>query len=139
MKLGIYEILNRVNAASGKKEKIEELRKHNDNQVLKLLLKMSLDKGLRWKLPEGEPPYKPSPDVDQQGMLYNEFKKFYLFLDDPRSANVTPIKRENIFINLLEALHPEDAKIVLKVKDKKPLGKGITEKLVAEAFPGLLQ
>lgn len=140
MQLGIAEILKRVSEKPTRKEKIEELRKYHDNSVLTLLLKMSMDKGLKWKIPEGEPPYKPSPDFDQQGMLYKEMKRMYLFLDGiPQSANISQLKREKLFIELLESLHPDDAKLLIAVKDKKPLAKGITEKLVAEAFPGLLQ
>lgn len=139
MKLGVAEILNRVAEYPSRQEKITALREHRDNHVLTLLLKMSFDKGLRWSLPEGAPPYKPAPNFDQQGMLYKEARRLYLFLDDPRSANLTKIKREKLFIDLLESLHPDDAKLLLNVKEKKPLAKGITQKLVEEAFPGLLQ
>ena len=139
MKLGIYEILDKVNEKTSRKDKVLELRKHDNNEVLKLVLKMSFDKNLRWILPEGPPPYRPSIDFDQQGMFYKEFRRLYLFIEDPRSAHLPPTKREKLFVDLLETLHPRDAEILVGMKEKKLPYKGITEKLVAESFPGLLQ
>jgi hypothetical protein len=49
-----------------------------------------------------------------------------------------PVRRETLFIELLENINPLEAKILLAVKDKKLPFKGLTAKLVEEAFPGLL-
>ena len=49
---------------------------------------------------------------------------------------MTPLKRETLFIGLLESIDPEDAKVLLAAKDKKL--KGITAAIVNEAFPGLI-
>ena len=46
-------------------------------------------------------------------------------------------KREEIFIGLIEAIHPEDAKLVIAMINKEKLN-GITKNVVEEAFPGLL-
>jgi len=43
-----------------------------------------------------------------------------------------------LFIEMLETIHPEDAKILLNMIQKKPPVKGLTEKVVKEAFPDLL-
>ena len=50
-----------------------------------------------------------------------------------------PLKREKIYIGLLEAIHPEDAKVVINMVNRKKPAKGITEKVVKEAFPSLIK
>lgn len=49
-----------------------------------------------------------------------------------------PTRREQLFIQFIEGLEPEDAKLMCSVKDKKIPYKGITAKLVNTAFPGLI-
>ena len=142
MKLGIYEILNAVNTKKTKKERLDELRKHTNNEVLQTLLKMAFDPELKWRLPFGAPPYTPSPNFDQQGMLYGEMRRFYIWARvDDRGDRIAPIKREQLWIDLLEHIHPEDAKVVCAVKDKNlpDVYQHVTKKLVAEAWPNLLQ
>jgi hypothetical protein len=50
------------------------------------------------------------------------------------------MKVESMFIKVLEAIHPKDAEVVIAMKDKKFNGKykGLTKKLVSDAFPGLI-
>jgi hypothetical protein len=45
-----------------------------------------------------------------------------------------------IFVKLLESLHPSEAQVVIWMKDKQLGGnyKGLTKKLVSDAFPGLI-
>jgi hypothetical protein len=52
---------------------------------------------------------------------------------------LNPIKRESIFIEVLETVSPEEAKLVLMMKDKKLTYKGINRKLIEEALPEILQ
>ena len=47
-------------------------------------------------------------------------------------------RREQIFIGILEGVHPEDAKLVISMINKQNI-KGLTRPVVEEAFPGLLQ
>ena len=54
------------------------------------------------------------------------------------NPNLKPLRREFLFIQLLESIDSEDAKLLLSVKDKKLPFKGITEKIVRQAFPDLL-
>jgi hypothetical protein len=84
-------------------------------------------------LPEGEPPFKPT--AEPMGMtptnLFSEAKRFYVFC----RKDLTAIKRESLFIGLLESIHPEEAKIVIAVKDQKlhKMFPKITHKLVSDA------
>ena len=134
MRLGIAEVLKQVSEQKTKEEKINVFRK-NDSSALRTVLKYALDPAVKWALPAGAPPYKPAPYLDQQAMLYNEARRLYLFIEGG-NPNLTPLKRETLFIGLLESIDPEDAKVLLAAKDKKL--KGVTAAIVNEAFPGLI-
>lgn len=129
------EILKEVSEA--KKEKKVELLRYYDSQPLRALLAHALDPNIVWRLPEGAPPYKPNEALDQHNRLYQEARKFYIFCDP--NLSLPSVKREALFIELLESVDPEDAKLLIAAKDKKVPYKGITLKLVQEAFPNLIQ
>ena len=63
--------------------------------------------------------------------------KFKYFVKGGQGDKMPKYKREQIFIGILEGVHPEDAKVVLSMINKEKF-KGITEPVVKEAFPNLL-
>lgn len=136
MRKSISEILKQVSEQSGKQSKIDMLRE-NYTPVLAQILQYALDPRIKWLLPEGEPPFKQNVFPGQETVLYSEARRLYLFVEGG-NPNLTNIRRETLFIQLLEMLHPEDAKVIIAAKDKKIPYKGITAKLVNEAFPGLI-
>ena len=136
MRLGIAEILKKVSELKTKEEKLDMLRK-NDNTAMRTVLKYAFDPKIQWALPEGKPPYKPCPYLDQENMLYHEARRLYLFLEGG-NPNLTNIKRESMFISLLESLAPADAELLCEVKEKRIPYKSINPQLVKEAFPGIL-
>lgn len=136
MRLGIAEILEQVSKKETKEEKIELLRKH-DTVPMRTILKSALDPSIKWNLPKGDPPYKPCPYLDQENMLYSETRRLYLFWEGG-NPNLKTVKREALFIAMLESLAPADAKLICAAKDKKLPYKGLTVKLINEAFPGLI-
>ena len=73
-----------------------------------------------------------SPENMGHNRLPREMRKFQYFF---KESNLNTIKREKLFIELLETVSPEEAKLVLMVKNKKLTYKGITRKLVEEALP----
>lgn len=89
-------------------------------------------------LPEGDPPYKPLEMPENWGYnrLPKEIKKFKYFVKNIPN-NLTKAKKEQMFIQMLETVSPEEAKLVLMIKDKKLKYKGITRKVVEEAIPSL--
>ena len=137
MHLGISEILKKVSEHKDAKTRKDELARFGNNKGVLAILQLAFDPNIKFNLPEGDPPYKPCQFQDQQAMLYNQLRKMYLFIGEG-NPNVTKMKREMLFVNMLESLDPEDAKLILAVKDKKMPYKGITKKLVNETFPGLL-
>lgn len=135
-KNGISEILKIVSEQKNTEDKVRKLQELN-TPVLQQILKYALDPFIIWKLPEGQPPYNPSPYDDTQGMLYQEARRMYLFIEGGND-NLTPLRREQLFISFLESIDKEDAKLIIAAKDKKIPYKGITAKLVNAAFPGLI-
>jgi hypothetical protein len=69
MKLGLGEILTKAAKMKTKEEKIEYLRK-NDSRPLQDIIQYALHPDIKWDLPEGTPPYTPTPYLDQETMLY---------------------------------------------------------------------
>ena len=130
-----HEIFTKVNNAKDKPLKIEVLRK-NDSQGLRMLLKAAFDPKITWELPEGTPPYMPNeaPAGTEHTSLLDESKKLYLFIKG--GSNIPKIKKESLFIQMLEALHKDDAQVLIDIKDKKLnlTFKGLTENCVKEAF-----
>jgi len=137
MKRTFHDLFTEVGNATKKADKIAILQKNSSAQ-LKQVLGMTYDPRVVWLLPEGEPPYKPMDKAsDQESGLFSEVRKLYLFVkgDSPTQRNLKPLRREQLFINMLESIDPDDAKVLLAMKEGKLPYKGLTRALVAEAFP----
>jgi ribosomal protein L7Ae-like RNA K-turn-binding protein len=101
------------------------------------MLRGAYDPKIVWLLPEGAPPYKANDLVDQQHRLYAEARKLYLFIEGG-NPNLKQLRREALFIELLETVDPDDAKLLLAVKEKHIPYPGVTKEVVAKAFPNIL-
>jgi hypothetical protein len=136
----ISEILEHADKLKGKQAKIEYLRSQVHNKVLLMILKATYDAAIKFALPEGAPPYEECEFVDQHGRLYQEARKIHLFLTPEcgGNPNLHQIKRETIFIQLLEGIDPKEAKVLVGMKEKDLPYKNITGELIDEAFPNLL-
>lgn len=136
MKLGVAEILKKASDIPNIEARVDWLRRY-DSQALRQILAGALDPRVKWLLPEGDPPYKPNDLVDQHHRLYTEARKLYLFVEGG-NPNLKQLRREALFIELIESLDPEDAKLLLAVKDKRMPYPGITKEVANLAFPGLI-
>lgn len=137
----VSEILALVEKAKTKDEKKQILLQHNTNHALLFMLCLSYDPNLRWYLPEGAPPFKKEVDKPmgyQQTTIQNELRRFYIW-GNP-DVNIPKVKKEALFIEMLEGLHHTEADIVIACKDKKldSLYKSVTEDFVREVFPNIL-
>lgn len=108
----------------------------NDNSAIRTILQFCFDPNIKWLLPEGDPPYKPSEFPNLENMLYSEARRLYLFVEGG-NPNLKPLKRESMFVDLLQCITPEDAKLLCAIKDKKLPFKGLKASTIQKAYPGL--
>lgn len=122
----ITEILTEIN------EDPKKVYMYKESAALRILFEYAFDPAKKFILPEGEPPYKldAAPIGMSPANIYQELKKFYVFC----RKDLTPVRRETLFIQLLENVHPSEAKLLLAVKeqDLQKLYPKITHKLVHE-------
>ena len=134
MKKGLGEIINEVKKAKSVGEKIRILQRE-DNRELRGILELTYDNRVSWALPEGNPPYKPlDKSFDNQGMFYSEMRRMYIFLEG--KSNVSKARREQLFIEILEQLDPDDAALLIEAKDRKI--KGVSKNVVKQAYDDFL-
>ena len=135
MKLLMHEILQKVSNAKTKAEKIKLLREYN-TQALRSLLIINFDTSVISMLPDGDVPFKANdvPEGTEHTKLEKEARLLHHFFKG--GSNISQIKRETMFIQMLEGLHKDEANVLVLAKDKK-LGKRwkITKQCVEEAFP----
>ena len=133
----IHEVLNSVAKAKTKKEKVQIL-KQNETWALKDIIRGSMDSKVVWNLPPGEPPYSKNMAPDGATNLIKQNSQFKYFVKGGPGDKMPAFKREEIFIRLLEGIHPEDAPLLINMINKvKP--EGLTRPVVKEAFPDLLK
>ena len=138
-RLLISEILRKVSNAKTKKEKIDLLQKHN-TPALRQLLIINFDDSITSMLPEGDVPYTPNdaPVGTDHTRLEQEYRGLYRFFKGGDNR-LPALKRESMFIQLLEGLSAEEAELLVLCKDGR-LGdkyKRITKAVISEAYPSI--
>jgi len=162
----IFEILQVVDKQRSAAKKVEALRKFAD-PALKVVLIWNFDESVISVLPEGEVPYAATSEQssfsgtlsakiedavskmnevgtnslgsqDQgRSSIRKEYQRFYNFVKGGNDSLSSP-RRETMFINILQGLHPLEAEIVCLIKDKKLQDKyKITKEIVSEAYPDI--
>ena len=163
----VFEVLDLVSKQRSKAKKVEVLKMYG-HVSLKATLIWNFDESIISMLPEGEVPYSGfedqassngtlttkiteevrrmhemdsfsmgSSDKNGHTTIRREFKNFYHFLKGGNDA-MSGVRRETMFINILEGLHPLEAEIVCLCKDKKLSDRyKITKEIVSEAYPDI--
>ena len=74
----------------------------------------------------------------QKTSIRNEYSNFYIYVRGGNN-NISQIRKETTFINMLSGLHPLEAELMCLVKDKKLQTKyKITKDIVSEAYPDIV-
>lgn len=133
----VFEILDEFEKAKNKAERKAVLLKY-DCPALRDILRGTFDDALQFTLPEGKPPYTPNLPESVPSTLLKMHKTFGMFVRGGPGDELPRWKVEDKFINLLEAIHPQDSEIVLSMVAKQSPVKYLTKKLVEEAFPNLI-
>ena len=132
----ISEIFTKINNAKDKPKKIEVLRQH-DTPAMRMILKGAFDPKIEWELPEGTPPYieNEAPAGTEHTFLEVEARRLYNFAKGGNNT-INKIRKETLFIQMLEGLHASEAKVLIDVKNKSlnKTYKGLTSDMVKEAF-----
>jgi len=134
----LTEILQKVSSAKTKKEKIDLLQEYN-SQGLRSLLIINFDDSLEFLLPEGEVPFTPNdaPAGTEHTRLTQEYKGLYRFFKGGDST-LKGMRREQLFVQLLEGLHADEANMLVSACNKDLQSKyRVTKAVVAEAFPSI--
>ena len=162
----VFEVLSLVSKQRTVSKKIEILKKYEDPS-LKSILIWNFDDSVISVLPPGEVPYSSTNEQtsysgtlsekindavskmdeintnslgssDQgRSSIREEYKMFYNFIKGGNDT-LSSLRRETMFINILEGLHPKEAEILVLVKDKKLQDKyKITKDNVSSAFPDI--
>ena len=162
----VFEIFDIASKQRSVAKKVEALQKF-EHPCLKSLFIWNFDESIISILPEGDVPYAAVDELDSfkgtlsekiedavakmgemgsrslgsqdQGKtsIRKEYSKFYNFVRGGNES-LTNLRRETIFINLLQGLHPLEAQIICLVKDKKLETKyKITKDVVSKAYPDI--
>jgi hypothetical protein len=162
----IFEILDLASKQSSNSKKVDVLKKY-EHASLKSIFIWNFDESIISNLPDGEVPYASvgeqnsfsgtmsekiedavekmnelktnSLGSQDQGFssIRKEYTKFYNFVKGGNDG-LSSMRRETMFINLLQGLHPLEAEILCLVKDKKLETKyKITKEIVSEAYPDI--
>jgi len=160
----VFEVLGAASKQRTKARKIEVLQKYAHNSIMAVLI-WNFDESVISLLPEGDVPYgntrednsvtgtlsdKINDAVDMmaesgstslgsqdqgKASIRKEYTKFYNFLKGGNNG-LSSLRRETMFINILEGLHPLEAEILILTKDKKLTDKyKITKDVVSAAYP----
>ena len=129
----LRKIVSDIESQKTVKKQADLMQKH-DSAALKELLIFSCCPVVEWQLPSGNPPYTPlDSSTDQEGRLYSEVKKLDYFVNTPAGLELNSMKREQMFIELMETIDPNDAKLLLRIKDKKLK---IKKEALQQVYPG---
>ena len=161
-----FEVLNLVSKQRSNAKKVELLQRY-DHPSLKTIFIWNFDETVTSVLPQGEVPYAATSEqnsfsgtlsekitdaVDKmsemgsnslgsqdqgKSSIRKEFQKFYNFVKGGNDG-LSSLRRESMFINILQGLHPLEAEILILVKDKKLETKyKITKQNISEAYPDI--
>ena len=109
MALSIAEVLEDVAKAKTREEKRNVLKK-NESWSLKALLQQNYHPDASWLIPPGAPPYNENQTSADTSLMY-EAKKLDYYTSGQK--NIPMLKREAMFVTLLERLSPDEAEILI--------------------------
>ena len=131
----IFEILEVVSKQRTKAKKIEVLKEY-ETEALKAVLIWNFDDTVVSMLPEGEVPFEKNdvPVGTDHTSLRKEWKNLYHFVKGGNDS-LSKTRRESMFIQMLEGLHPLESEILCLVKDKNLESKyKVTQSVVESAY-----
>ena len=133
------EILELVHKQRSKAKKIQVLKEYRDVALTALLI-WNFDPSVTSALPDGPVPYTPNdvPEGTDHTSLRREWRNLYHFIKGGNDE-LNNIRRESMFVQMLEGLHPKESDLICLVKDKELTKKyKVTLEMVKEAYPDIV-
>lgn len=134
----VHEILAEVSKQKSVAKKVEVLQKYRNDGLTSILI-WNFDETVLSLLPEGEVPFNKNdvPIGTDHTSLRKEWRNLYHFVKGGNDK-LSKTRRESMFIQMLEGLHPDEAEIICLVKDGNLTSKyKITKDQVSKAFPDI--
>ena len=134
----VHEIFELVSKQRSKAKKVEVLKEQRCDAITALLI-WNFDDSVVSLLPTGEVPYEKNevPVGTDHTSLRKEWRNLYHFVKGGNDS-LSKTRRESMFIQMLEGLHPHEADILCLVKDKALTSRfKISKEVVSEAFPDI--
>ena len=134
----IHEVLELVSKQRTKAKKVDVLREYRDDSLTAILI-WNFDETVESAIPPGDVPFKSNdvPVGTDHTSLRREWRQLYHFVKGGNSS-LSGLRRETMFIQMLEGWHPEEAKIVCLTKDKRLTeAYKLSYDVVKEAYPDI--
>ena len=134
----VNEILDYVSGQKSKIAKVEALKEYRNEALVSILI-WNFDETVVSMIPEGDVPFTPndSPQGTDHTSLRREQRNLYHFVKGGNDA-LNNLRRESMFIQMLEGLHPNEARIIVLAKDGRlHEDYAVTYDQVKEAYPDI--
>ena len=135
----VNEILDYVSNQKSKIAKVEALKEYRNDALVSILI-WNFDDTVISLIPEGPVPFKPNdvPEGTDHTSLRREQRNLYHFVKGGNDT-LNGTRRETMFIQMLEGLHPNEARIIILAKDGRLDEEySITYEQVKEAYPDIV-
>jgi len=134
----LAEIVADARALSTIAEKAQFLKANNSKELRNILILM-YDRRFTFDLPTTPPPYRPSVVNESHGLLYREARKLSYFVNEMKDGeNLDRVRKESLFIQMLESVDKDDALLLLRMLAKEPYP-DLPVEAIHEAFGPIIQ
>ena len=135
----LFEILELANKQRTIGKRVEVLQEYRHEALVSILI-WNFDEAAISLLPEGVVPYERNevPVGTDHTSLRKEYRNLYHFVKGGNDS-LSAIRRETMFIQMLEGLHPQEADILSLIKDGNLENQypKVTKEVVSQAFPDI--
>lgn len=130
----LSEVVRKACELNTREEKVAWLKANNTQPLRTILTVMYDPEKFQWNIPNTSiPPYTPSPHVESHGMLHRQARKLRYFIKGFDGDNLHQYRREFLFIEILESIDKDDAKLMeLTLMQTPP--EGLTADVVNEGL-----
>ena len=134
----VAEILSEASKLKSKKDKVDFLSQYKNRKDMEHIIKGAYHPAIVWLVPDGPLPEGvelsdvPAVDLADDRLIRAHRQFQYLVKGGP---DMKQAQREDIYLNLLRAVHASEAELLMSVVGKKLPYKGLTRNLMLEIFP----